>query len=50
MEELPKVSLGHWPTPLHALPRLSQVLGGPSIYIKRDDLSRHALGGNNDQV
>lgn len=46
MKKLPKVSLGHWPTPLHALPGLTEVLGGPSIYIKRDDLSGHALGGN----
>ncbi|MBN2395922.1 MAG: D-cysteine desulfhydrase family protein [Candidatus Atribacteria bacterium] len=46
MKKLSKISLGHWPTPLHFLPRLTDKLGGPSIYIKRDDLSGHALGGN----
>ncbi|MCK4221888.1 MAG: D-cysteine desulfhydrase family protein [Dehalococcoidia bacterium] len=43
---LPRVNLGQWPTPLHELPRLSAALGGPRIFIKRDDLSGLALGGN----
>lgn len=34
------------PTPLHHLPRLSARLGGPQIYIKRDDLTGLAFGGN----
>jgi len=34
------------PTPIHPLPRLSQLLGGPELWIKRDDRSRLALGGN----
>lgn len=34
------------PTPLEALPRLSAQLGGPSLYIKRDDLLGLAAGGN----
>lgn len=34
------------PTPLHLLPRLSAELGGPDIYIKRDDNTGLALGGN----
>jgi L-cysteate sulfo-lyase len=43
---LPRIILGHWPTPLHDLPRLSARLGGPRLLIKRDDLSGLALGGN----
>lgn len=34
------------PTPLEHLPRLSEHLGGPSIWIKRDDLTGLAGGGN----
>jgi len=44
--KLPRVDLGHWPTPLHELPHLSAALGGPRIFVKRDDLSGLALGGN----
>ncbi len=43
---LPRIALGHWPTPLHELPRLSATLGGPHIFVKRDDLTGLALGGN----
>ena len=38
--------LGFFPTPLHPLPRLSAHLGGPRLFIKRDDLTGFALGGN----
>lgn len=34
------------PTPIEHLPRLSKVLGGPQIYIKRDDTLGLASGGN----
>jgi D-cysteine desulfhydrase len=34
------------PTPLEAAPRFSAALGGPEIYIKRDDLLGLAAGGN----
>ena len=33
-------------TPIEKLPRLSAELGGPNIYIKRDDLLGLAGGGN----
>jgi D-cysteine desulfhydrase len=33
-------------TPLHKLERLTRLLGGPEIFIKRDDLSGLAAGGN----
>ncbi len=38
--------LGFWPTPLHPLRRLSEELGGPTIWLKRDDCSGLATGGN----
>ena len=43
---LPTVNLGFFPTPLHELKTLSKKLGGPRIFIKRDDLTGLALGGN----
>ncbi len=43
---LPRVSLAHLPTPLEELRRLSDRLAGPRIWIKRDDCTGLALGGN----
>lgn len=43
---IPKVTLGVFPTPLAKMDRLTNVLAGPDIYIKRDDLTGLALGGN----
>jgi 1-aminocyclopropane-1-carboxylate deaminase/D-cysteine desulfhydrase-like pyridoxal-dependent ACC family enzyme len=34
------------PTPLHDLPRLTALLRGPRVLVKRDDLTGLALGGN----
>jgi D-cysteine desulfhydrase family pyridoxal phosphate-dependent enzyme len=42
----PRVPLATLPTPLQPLPRLSAHLGGPQLWIKRDDLTGLALGGN----
>ena len=41
-----RVPLAHLPTPIEALPRLSRLLGGPQLFIKRDDLTGLGLGGN----
>lgn len=41
-----RVELGYFPTPVARLERLESLLGGPQIFIKRDDLSGLALGGN----
>jgi D-cysteine desulfhydrase family pyridoxal phosphate-dependent enzyme len=41
-----RCSLGFFPTPLTEMKRLSQQLGGPHLWIKRDDLTGLALGGN----
>ena len=44
--QIPQVDLGHFPTPLEECPRLSAVLGGPRIFMKREDCSGLAFGGN----
>lgn len=41
-----KCNIGFFPTPIHELKRLTQKLGGPKIFIKRDDLTGLAFGGN----
>jgi len=43
---LPRVSLGFFPTPLQELVNLSKTLGGPRIFTKREDLNGLGAGGN----
>jgi len=45
-DKLTRVSIAHLPTPLEPLPRLSAQLGGPELWIKRDDQTGLATGGN----
>lgn len=47
---LPRADLGNFPTPLEAAPNLSKALGGPKIYIKRDDLSGLSVGGSKTRI
>lgn len=42
----PRVRLGHFPTPLEPLDKLSRALGGPRLWIKRDDCTGLSTGGN----
>ncbi|MEP2642311.1 D-cysteine desulfhydrase [Roseobacter sp.] len=42
----PRVKLGHWPTPLEPMDRLSEMLGGPRLWVKRDDCTGLSSGGN----
>jgi len=42
----PRVRLATLPTPIEKLERLSQHLGGPEIFVKRDDQTGLATGGN----
>lgn len=42
----PRVPLAFLPTPVEALTRLSATLGGPTLWVKRDDMTGLALGGN----
>jgi D-cysteine desulfhydrase family pyridoxal phosphate-dependent enzyme len=46
MINLPRVKIAHLPTPLEPMSRLSNRLGGPNLFVKRDDLTGLALGGN----
>jgi len=46
MITLPRIFFAHLPTPLELAPRLSTQLAGPNIYIKRDDQTGLAFGGN----
>ncbi len=46
LDQLPRTSLAFLPTPLHEAPNLSRTLGGPRLFIKRDDLTGLAFGGN----
>ncbi len=42
----PRVALCHQPTAIEPMLRLSEHLGGPSLFIKRDDCTGLATGGN----
>jgi L-cysteate sulfo-lyase len=46
LSSFPRVSLGHFPTPLEPMPRLAEALGGPQLFVKRDDCTGLATGGN----
>src|SRR5437016_6738661 len=41
-----RLHFAHLPTPIEALPRLSETLGGSRLLIKRDDQTGLAFGGN----
>ena len=41
-----RISLGHFPTPIEFLENITNHLNGPKIYIKRDDCTGLATGGN----
>lgn len=46
IEKLPRVRLADFPPPLEIMPRLSEKLKGPTIWIKRDDCTNLAFGGS----
>jgi len=46
LDRFPRVPLAFAPTPLEHLPNLTKALAGPGIWIKRDDCTGFALGGN----
>lgn len=43
---IPRIRFAHLPTPVESMPRLSALLGGPQLLVKRDDLTGLAFGGN----
>ncbi|MEM7636416.1 MAG: D-cysteine desulfhydrase family protein [Pseudomonadota bacterium] len=46
LENLPRIQLAQLPTALHPLKNFGALLGGPELWIKRDDLSGLEGGGN----
>jgi len=46
LARFPRVRLTHAPTPLEPMGNLSRLLGGPTLWIKRDDCTGLATGGN----
>jgi 1-aminocyclopropane-1-carboxylate deaminase/D-cysteine desulfhydrase-like pyridoxal-dependent ACC family enzyme len=46
----PRIRLAHLPTPLEELKNLSRHFGGPRLFIKRDDLTGLAFGGNKTRM
>lgn len=46
LAHFPRIKLAHLPTALEYLPRLTDHLGGPRIFLKRDDCTGLASGGN----
>ncbi|KIC51503.1 cytochrome C biogenesis protein CcmE [Tateyamaria sp. ANG-S1] len=46
LARFPRVKLGHLPTPLEPMDRLSEHLGGPRLWVKRDDCTGLSTGGN----
>lgn len=46
LARFPRVKFCTAPTPLERMERLSKALGGPDIWMKRDDLTGMGLGGN----
>ena len=42
----PKIQLARTPTPLEPVPRLTERWGGPTLWVKRDDLTGFELSGN----
>ncbi len=46
LSRFPRIRFVHGPTPLEAMTRLSALLGGPNLWVKRDDCTGLAGGGN----
>ncbi len=43
---VPRLNFAHLPTAIEELPNLTKTLGGPRIFVKRDDQTGLAFGGN----
>src|SRR5690242_12484937 len=46
LSDWPRTPLAELPTPIHRLSNFSKHVGGPEVWIKRDDLTGLAAGGN----
>ena len=49
-EKLPRIRLANLPTPLEEMRRFSEAMGGPRVFIKRDDETGLAFGGSKARV
>jgi len=49
-DDIPRVKLAALPTPLEPMKNLSRELGGPQLFIKRDDMTGLAMGGNKTRI
>lgn len=46
LSKFPRIRCGHFPTPLEPMENLTKHLGGPKLWIKRDDCTGLSSGGN----
>jgi L-cysteate sulfo-lyase len=46
LDRFPRLRFAHLPTPLEEANNLSRILGGPRLFIKRDDCTGLSTGGN----
>jgi len=46
IDHIPRLRFGHFPTPIEPMPRLGAHLGGAALWVKRDDATGLAFGGN----
>jgi L-cysteate sulfo-lyase len=46
LSRFPRLHFAHLPTPLEPMERISRALGGPNLWIKRDDCTGLSSGGN----
>lgn len=46
LSRFPRLHFAHLPTPLEPMERISKELGGPNLWIKRDDCTGLSSGGN----
>ena len=46
LAKFPRLNFAHLPTPLEPMKRLTEFLGGPRLWIKRDDCTGLSTGGN----
>lgn len=49
VKKVPRIRLANLPTPLQEMPRLTKLLNGPRLWVKRDDCTGIAFGGNKER-
>lgn len=49
VDSFPRVKLVNLPTPLEKMPRLTKLLNGPQLWVKREDSTGLAFGGNKER-